>query len=369
MDTNKLEKSKYVSKIRHLVNKADSMRLNKDRPVDVSMAEMVQSELSIDMDVLYEDLGIDPSFDTVQNLLTTPDYDTRWLVPEIFRDSLRLGYRNAPIWPAITAKEEQVNGLSQILPHLNMSDAAPKKLGEGETIPIGTLSYGERSFRIYKFGRGIKLTDEVRRYVSLDVVSIYLQDFGVKMGQGVDKLAIQTVINGEQRDGSNSSPVIGVIDTTKGIQFRDLLRVWVRMSKMGRYPKVMISGEDMALDLLDLSQFSTKAQGKTEYNLNLKTPLPQGADLYINGNMNSNHLTIIDPTVCLLKMNAVPLMVESERIVSNQTSAFYASFTTGFAKLFDDSSIIIDKSLDFDSSGNGFPDFFDVDSSSWVTME
>jgi len=369
MNNNKLENSKYASKLKNLVNRANAMRLNPERPVDVSLSEMVQAELSIDMDTFYEDLGVDPSFDTVQNFFTTPSEDVRWLIPEVFRDALRLGYRNAPIWPAITAKEEQVNGLSQILPYLNMAEASPKKLGEGETIPIGTLSYGERTFRIWKFGRGIKLTDEVRRYVSLAVVSIYLQDFGVKMGQGVDKLAIDTVINGEQKDGSNSSPVIGINDTTAGLVFRDLLKVWVRFSKMGRYPKVMISGENTALDMLDLPQFSTRSQGTTQYNLNLKTPLPQGADLYINGNVDTNHLIIIDPSVCLLKMNAVPLMVESERIVSNQTSAFYASFTTGFAKLFDDSSIIIDKSLDFDTSGNGFPSFFDVDPNAWVTME
>lgn len=373
METVKLEKSKYLGKLKGLVHRANSMRMHKDRPVDVSLAELVQEKFDVSIDEFYDDLGVDPSFDTVENFFTTVSEDVRWLIPEIFRDSLRLGYRNAPIWPAITAKEEQANQLSQILPYLNMSDAAPKKVGEGETIPVGSLSYGERSFRIWKFGRGIKLTDEVRRYVSLAVVSIYLQDFGVKMGQGVDTLALNTVINGEQPNGVNSSPIIGVYDTTKKIQFRDLLRLWVRMAKMGRVPKVMIAGEELAIDLLELPQFSQRAQGTTEYKLNVKTPLPQGADLYINGNMDEHQLTIIDPSVCLLKMNAVPLMVESERIVSNQTSAFYASFTTGFAKLFDDSSVIIDQRLAFDGSGSGagfgFPDYFDVDSSAWVNMD
>jgi hypothetical protein len=369
MNDIKLEQSKHISKLKSLVQKANALRQHKDRPVDVSLADMVQEELGINIDDFYDDLGVDLSFDTVQNFFTTPSPDVRWLIPEIFRDALRLGYRNAPIWPAITAKEEQVNGLSQILPYINMSDAAPKKLGEGETIPVGTLSYGERSFRIWKFGRGIKLTDEVRRYVSLAVVSIYLQDFGLKMGQGVDTLAINTVLNGEQKDGSNASPIIGVTDSSKDMVFRDLMRVWVRLSKMGRNPKIMIAGENTAMDIMDLPQFYNREQGTTRYNLNVKTPLPQGADLYINGNINANHIVIIDPSVCLLKMNAVPLMVESERIVSNQTSAFYASFTTGFAKLFDDSAIIINKAIDFEDSGNGFPDYFDVDPTTWVLME
>jgi len=54
----------------------------------------------------------------------------------------------------------------------------------------------------------------------------------------------------------------------------------------------------------------------------------------------------------------MPLMVESERIVSNQTEAFYASFTLGFAKMFTDACLILDKSKAF--SGYGFPAAMDI---------
>lgn len=368
MDKKKFQSSRFADgAIRKLVNAANSMRGDENQPVDVSFAEVLAAQYDgLTIDSFYDEIGVDMGFDTIQNLFTTPDESVRWLIPEVFRDALRLGYKSAPIWPSVTAQEQQVSQLAQHLPYLNMSDASPKKLGEGETIPVGTLSYGERMFRIWKFGRGIKIPDEVQRYVSLQVVSIFLQDFGVKMGQGVDVLAINTLINGEQANGANSSPVIG-IKTPNTLAFRDILKPWLRLSKMGRNPRVMISGEEMALDLLDLDAFKTRSAGSTQYSLNVKTPLPQGADLFINGNINDNHIVMVDPSVALIKMNAVPLLVESERIVSNQTSAFYASFTTGFAKLFDDSAIVLDKSLDF--STNGFPSWFDVDADTWVTME
>lgn len=367
MDRIKFEKSRFANgKIKELVAKATTMRKDQNRPIDVSFSDVLASTYDgLSIDDFYEELGVDISFDTIENLFTTPDESIRWLIPEIFRDALRLGYRAAPIWPAVTAQEQQVSQLSQHLPYLNMSDAAPKKVGEGETIPIGTLSYGQRSFRIYKFGRGIKIPDEVRRYVALSVVSIFLEDFGVKMGHGVDTIAINTLINGEQVDNSNAAPVIGV-KTTGTLAFRDILKPWIRLSKIGRVPRVMLGGEETTLDLMDLDQFSNKEVGSTKYSLNVKTPLPQGADMYVNGNINANQLVIVDPKVALIKMNAVPLMVESERIVSNQTEAFYASFTTGFAKLFDDSTLIIDKSKDY--SGNGIPDWMDVDPSTWVEM-
>jgi len=163
-DTNKLKK---------LVKLAESIRKDKNKPTDVTFAEIVKSQLSLGIDDFYRTVGVDPAFDTIENLFTTPDEDVRWLIPEIFRDSLRLGYRQAPIWPSLIASEEQTNGLQQILPSVNMSDATPRRVGEGETIPVGTLSYQSKSFDIHKFGRGIKVVDEVLRYVNLNVVSIY----------------------------------------------------------------------------------------------------------------------------------------------------------------------------------------------------
>ena len=44
--------------------------------------------------------------------------------------------------------------------------------------------------------KGFKLTDEVRNYVSLDVLGIYLRDFGVQLGYALDTLAMDVAING-----------------------------------------------------------------------------------------------------------------------------------------------------------------------------
>lgn len=368
MERIKFENSRFKEGgIKKLVQLAESMRKDQERPVDVSFADILASKHDgLTIDKFYDEIGIDVTFDTIQNIFTTPDESIRWLIPEIFRDALRLGYRAAPIWPAVTSREQQVGQLSQHLPYINMADAIPMKVGEGETIPIGTLSYGQRSFRIYKFGRGIKIPDEVQRYVSLAVISIFLEDFGVKMGYGVDALAMNTLINGEQADGSNSSPVVG-IKAKDTLAYRDILKLWIRMAKIGRNPSVMLSGEDMALDMLDLDAFKARSSGTTQASLNIKTPMPQSSNLYINGNIDDDQLVIVDPRVALLKMNAVPLVVESERIVSNQTSAFYASFTTGFAKLFDDSCLILDRSKKI--SDYPIPTWFNVDADTWLDME
>jgi hypothetical protein len=366
MDVQKYNACAHKGRLEEFAKLANRLRTDPKNPVNVSLAEIVKNTLSMEMDSFLYELGINPNSDTISNLYAMPDSDVRWLVPEIIRQALELGYRAAPIWPSIVAAEETTAGLEQMMPHLNMSDAAPRRVGVGETIPLGSLSYGSKKFRIYKVGRGIKIPYEVMEYSSLNVVSLFLKDFGIKMGHALDVLAIDTVINGEQVDGSESAPVVGVTTANTKV-YADLLRPWIRMSRMGRLPNTIISGEAAALDTLDMDEFKKVSAGTQLANLNLKTPLPTNTNYFVHGNVPTNQEIILDPSSCLIKFNAKPLLVESEKIVSNQTEAFYASMTTGFAKAFRDSALILDKSLAF--SGHGFPSYMDVDAAQNVVIE
>ena len=366
MNLNTYEKSKYKGQVKSVVMAAEAIRNHKDNPTDVSFAEVLLKKHNITMESFLADLGIDPRTDSIQNLVTVPEMDVRWIIPEIFRTALLLGYRAAPIYPNIIAAEEQMRGLKQIMPHINMSDAAPRYVGEGETIPLGTVSYGSKEFRIFKIGRGIKLTDEVVHYASLNLVSIFMRDFGVKMGHATDVLAIDCIINGEQADGSESAPVVGTA-TGSTLTYKDLLTIWIRMGRMGRIPSVMIGGEAIAIDTLDLTEFKTPVMGAPRETLVLKSPVPQKSDFYVHGNVPSNKLITIDPSASIVKFNGWPLKVESERIVSNQTEAFYVTLQTGFAKMFTDAALIIDRSQNI--SAAPLPSAFDVDPYQNVTID
>ena len=366
MNQNKTAKSEYTGQIEGVVRQLDSMRSNVNNPVDVTFAEFINQKWGIGVDALYDDLGIEPHLDTIQAIETLPDTDVRWLVPEIIRDALRLGLRKAPIWSDLIAAEEPISQLQATVPHLNMSDAAPKEVGEAETIGLGALSYGQKEFKLKKYGRGLKMTDEVKNYVSLNVLSVWLQDFGVKLNHGIDTLALNTLINGEQTDGSESAPVIGS-ENGSSLAYKDLLRVWIRMARIGRNPQVMIGGETAAINTLEMDEFKNRYQGTPHKTLNVKTPLPQTVPYYIHSSIPATQSMIVDTSAALMKFNAQPLMVESERIVSNQTEASYASLTTGFAIVYRDARIIIDEDINF--SGNGFPTWMDVDALEQVSMD
>jgi hypothetical protein len=248
-----------------------------------------------------------------------------------------------------------------------MSDAAPAKVNEAETIPLGDVSFGQKSVSLFKIGKGFKLTDEVKNYVSIDVLGIYLRDFGIQLGYAMDTLAMDTLINGNKPDGSESAPMIGVYNTANGITYKDLLHIWVRAARMGRNFTTLIGGEDQAIEMLNLPEFKERHSGTTEATLTVHSPIPNKANFYIHPGTPENGLLLIDTTSALIKLTAQQLKLESERIVSNQTEAVYASLTTGFSKMYQDATVILDAKKEF--TNFGFPSFMDIDPFLNVNLE
>jgi hypothetical protein len=359
----------FVRDLPEMVRSLEAFRTGtqNNKPVDISFEELVKDRYGISKADFMQKIGINPRVDTMQNLYSMPDQSIRWIVPEIIREAIVLGVRQAPFYPNLISSDQPINGLQVIMPSINMSDATPAKINEAETIPLGDVSFGQKSVRLFKIGKGFKITDEVKNYVSLDVLAIYLRDFGVQLGYAMDTLAMDVLINGNIPDGSESASVIGVGDTSAGIKYKDLLRVWVHAARMGRNFTNIIGSENQALDLLDLPEFKQRSQGTTEATLNVKTPVPNKANFYVHPGTPTNQIILVDDSAALIKLTAKQLMLESERIVSNQTEATYASLTTGFCKMYQDATLAIDATKAF--SSYGFPDWMDRDASLQVSLE
>lgn len=370
--TNQLMVKEIESTVRELDNYRAGTHVGRGPCEDISMSEFVKEKYNLSFQDYLDKIGIEPGRDTMDNLLTVPDESVKWLVPEIIREAITLGIRTAPIYPSLIASEQSVSSLTVVMPQVNMSDAAPAKINEGETIPLGTVSFGQKNVTLFKIGKGLKITDELRMYVSMDIMAIYLRDFGVKLGYAQDVMAIDVLINGDKNDGSESAPVIGV-GTVNQLEYRDLLRVWIRAARMGRNFSTMIADEEMALDILSLPQFSTWTVTPNYQNvdpihrLNLRTPIPNSSDVLIHGNVPEDGVLLVDRNSAMIKLNARALMLETERIVSNQTEGIYATLSTGFAKMYRDASILIDRSQTFATAG--FPDYMEVDSLKNIGLE
>jgi hypothetical protein len=317
----------------------------------------------------YAAIGLNPSVVSIQSLMAMPDFNEnfRWLIPEVIREAIRLGLRKNPLYPSLIAAEETVMQPKVTMPYIKMSDAMATFIGEAETVPTGSVSFGQKDVKLRKIGIGMKVTDEVIQYVAINVLSMFMQDIGVKLNLAKDVLAIDTLINGEAGN-SNACPVIGVNTVYNasvpgsGITYKDLLRAGIRMGMLGRQPQSLLSNEDMAMQVLTLPEYTNALlllAGVDRKGLNLRTPVPSSYNYDVHGAMpDSDQVMLIDNTASLIKLNAQALSVESDRIVERGVNGTYVRETTGFAKMFVDASVIIDQSLAW--SSNKFPSYMDV---------
>jgi hypothetical protein len=78
-------------------------------------------------------------------------------------------------------------------------------------------------------------------------------------------------------------------------------------------------------------------------------------EMFVSPKVGANKLVIQDPSSSIVQLTAIPLMVETERIVMKQISGTAMSIYTGFAKIQRKASVVIDGSILF--SGNGFPSY------------
>lgn len=312
---------------------------------DISLAEHLANEFGTEMSLAkyYNELGLEPHRDTL-NLILDKDESYRWIVPEIIRDSIYKGFINAPIHRDFIAREENVSQVSVTMPFFDMTglDNAPKSLGVAESMELGTLKYGQKQARIYKSGIGIEVADECMRYSSISMLSLFLQDVGIKLASRLSALAVQCLISGEQADSSESAASIGVT-TQNTLAYKDFIRMFVRGSLINRRWTKTIGDEDTINDMLNLAEFRrSDKSGQPEMNLNVKTPVPNSLDAYCHSSMPTKKLLMVDQARTMVQLTSVPLNVESERIVQRQVNGTYVSLTTGFAIIFRDGRIILD---------------------------
>lgn len=351
--------------VKEAVKKCDALRRHTKIPVDISLSQFFKDNQGVSMETVYNDLGLNPTVDTIQNIINMPDSSLRWLIPEIYRDAIRLGLRKSPIYPNFITAEQSVSQTSVKMPAINMSEATPKKVGIAETITTGSVSFDQKEVKIFKYGRGFKLPYEVVQYVPLNLIAIYLQDFGVKMAMGLDTMLINTLINGDQANGGDSISTIGVA-TPNDLTFRDLLRIWVRGGRLGKNYSNIIAGEDMAIEILDLIT-NTRVVGTPRASVKIQSPIPTSSNVWVHGNVQDNIAVMVDPSDAIIKLNAQPLLIENDRVISNQVQEVYATFTTGFATIFRDSRVALDMSKDI--AAFGFPTWMDPSSQENVTFE
>lgn len=314
----------------------------------------VKNSEVFDMQHLYAELGVNPNTMTVEQLIDL-DQDSRWLVPEIFRDAIRKGLRTAPYYNKLVSASETVAQPQVNMPYVDLSDAEPQDTAEAESISTGSISYGNKVVEVSKSAIGIDISYEAIQYTSLNLLTIFIQDVGVKLGHKLNNKFVSILVDGDQDSGAEAAAVIGVDNTTTGLVYKDILLAWIRASRLGRLYDSIVASEAMANKILNLTEFKDKQQGTPQQAVIVNETLPAQSQIYVTSQLGDNEIVMLDKRFAMVQLTAAPLSVEGERIVRKQIQGTFASITTGFANIFRDARVVVDDSLLY--SGNPFPAF------------
>jgi hypothetical protein len=306
---------------------------------------------------ILQDFGIDPIQSTLDNIITLPGTDARYLAPEVVREFILRGMSSSVNYMDLVAGVESVDSLTVTAPWIQMDTNTPPIIGETETMPTTGYSWGEKSVKMKKRATAIELSDEVILSVKLPILSYWLQRFGVNLGVQLFKDAVTTLVNGDQADTSDAAATIG-IGSTGSLAFSDFVRLWSRGNLIGQNWTTMVTSETMALQILALAEFKPTAGGLGQAAVTVDSRnriIPNSLPHIISSDMDDDEILFLDPSKAMIRCQFRALLVESDRIVSRQISGTYASVMGGFLTISREARIVMDDSIAF--SGNGFPSY------------
>lgn len=324
---------------------------------DVTLKSYLADSYGPDMtpESFYLAICIDMTGMTVEKMLNTGELN-KWLFPELFRDVIRRGLEYTPFYGTLIAGEETIAGTGITMPAMDFTTVDPDELrlrdtNEGATITEGQIiAWSEKQVTIKKKARGLKQTYESIMFTPIDLAAIYFEELGTQLGADLDAELVNVALNGDQADGTAAAPVIGV--TTPGtLTYQDLARAWIRFRKIGRNSSVMLMSEDEALTILALPEYQRtqipgaqvpQQGGFQPPTLNVASPLPTSQDILIHDSMPDGKIVLIDRARAFIQLTAMPLLIESDKVVSRQIQGEYVSIITGFANVFADGRMVLD---------------------------
>ena len=300
--------------------------------------------------------GKPDSFNSTVNNTEQIDPNFRFLLPEIILGLLQTDYEHSSMHQNWIGQTVNIGRRKATVPMTKRGNMTPRRIGEGESIPVGGLLFGQKEISCFKVGVGFEITDEMRDEVPLDLAAQAMAEAGNDLSICSDFEAFNVLVNGEE--ASESAPVVGV-ETIGSTVYRDLKKVDIRMGRLNKKPNRVINNEDNSLDISLLDEFKgfdgINTLGTIQGLMALR--LAYQEDIYIPPTTQS---MLLNSAKAMSKLQYGSLMMEEDRNKANQTNAFYMTDHIGFWIMSKDARVIIDNSLAFAS--NGFPASMDIDS-------
>ena len=254
---------------------------------------------------------------------------TKPLFNAIVEDGLRMGFERQSNWAQLVAQSVNAEQLSQQWYYLDEDtvDVELQDIGQAAPIPTGSIKLGENSIRLHKRGRGIEWSDE-SRMANIDMVALWLRKLGRQLGRQYENVAVNRLMNGYFPDGQDTPPTLG-INEAGNLNLADLFYGAAYMEQeLGFAPNLAIMNLETAYRITTLRDGDAYLYRDEMENGRFADVVNSAP--FISSLVPDNRIILVDTNFALIRYEAKPFGVESERSVKTQVEGSYGTEISEF---------------------------------------
>lgn len=259
------------------------------------------------------------------------------LFPEYVSRAIKLGMEYANALPDITATVTKIDGMDyrSIVSDPDDDTKSLKVVSEGAFLPQTTIKTQENLVKLLKRGRMLVSTYEALRFQRLDLFTVTLKQIGAYIARTQLSDAVNVLVNGD--GNSNAAKVINA-SASGTLKYTDLVRLWTELTPYEL--NTLLVPTALMEKILAMPEMQD-SQATLDFHGTGRMITPMGAKLIHVPTLDSDKIVGIDRTCALEMVQAGDVLVDYDKLIDRQLERATVSVISGFAKLFNDASVVL----------------------------
>lgn len=259
------------------------------------------------------------------------------LFPEYVSRAIKLGMEYANALPDITATVTKIDGMDyrSIVSDPDDDTKSLKVVSEGAFLPQTTIKTQESLVKLLKRGRMLVSTYEALRFQRLDLFTVTLKQIGAYIARTQLADAVNVLVNGD--GNSNGAKVINA-SASGTLKYTDLVRLWTELTPYEL--NTLLVPTALMEKILAMPEMQD-SQATLDFHGTGRMITPMGAKLIHVPTLDSDKIVGIDKTCALEMVQAGDVLVDYDKLIDRQLERAAVSVISGFAKLFNDASVVL----------------------------
>ncbi|MBQ9376082.1 MAG: hypothetical protein IJU04_07100 [Ruminococcus sp.] len=243
------------------------------------------------------------------------------LFPEYVRRTIKEGMDEASILGYISASVSYVDSIdfnSMVI----SENTDPSTADQLAAIPYHTVALNTTPSDIQKYGRGLKFSYESIRKQRIDTLGVILKRLGAMISKEINVAAISTVTTGLTPDSISGD----------SITYGELAAFFSSMADCNMTTLVCspaVLATIVSMTEMKNSQYDYLSSGV------VKTPF--GIELVKCNGLSDDTAVGLDKTCAIETVFGTDVIVDYDKLISNQCTEIYATVSVGFSKIIDGS--------------------------------